>query len=301
MTEQPGTPGPGAPGTPPAGSASPTCYRHPDREALIRCTRCNRPICPECMNEAPVGFHCPDDAAQARRGARRPRTALGAVAGSSTPWVTYTLIAANLLVYLITGLQSSRGINAPQYGAADSLFDQWTLVPSQVADQDRYWTLLTSVFLHLNLVHLGANMLSLYFVGPAVERALGWWRFLALYLVAGLGGGAAVYAFDAGSVVGASGAIFGLLGACLVMARKIGLDLQWLIAIIVLNFVFTFSVAGISRLDHLGGFVTGALLGFALAGPPNRRRILGTGVQVAGIAAVFAAVVVVVIARSATG
>jgi membrane associated rhomboid family serine protease len=124
---------------------------------------------------------------------------------------------------------------------------------------------------------------------------------VALYLVAGLGGSAAVYAFGSGAVAGASGAIFGLLGACLVMVRKIGLDLQWLVAIIVLNFVFTFSVAGISRLGHLGGFITGALLGLALAGPPNRRRVVPSGIQVAGIAAVLAAVLLVVVGRIATG
>jgi membrane associated rhomboid family serine protease len=271
------------------------CYRHPDREALVRCTRCDRPICPECMREAPVGFHCPDDAAEARRRYRPPRTAVGAAVRSGTPWVTWTLIAVNVTVYVITGLQSQRGIDAPQYASPTSLFYDWALIPRLVATDHRYWTLLTAAFLHLNLLHLGANMLSLYFVGPAVERVLGWWRFLALYLVAGLGGSAAVYAFGGGTVVGASGAIFGLLGACLVMVRKIGLDLQWLVAIIVLNFVFTFSVAGISRLGHLGGFVTGALLGLALAGPPNRRRVVPSGVQVAGIAAVLAAVILLVV------
>jgi membrane associated rhomboid family serine protease len=253
------------------------------------------------MSEAPVGFHCPDDAAAAGRRYRPPRTAVGAVVRTATPWVSWTLIAANVAVYLVTGLQSRRGIDAPQYGSPTSLFYDWALIPRLLAADHRYWTLLTAAFLHLNLLHLGANMLSLYFVGPAVERVLGWERFLALYLVAALGGSAAVYAFGDGTVVGASGAIFGLLGACLVMVRKIGLDLQWLVAIVVLNFVFTFSVAGISRLGHLGGFVTGALLGLALAGLPNRRRVVRSAVQLAGIAAVLATVILVVVARTATG
>jgi membrane associated rhomboid family serine protease len=124
---------------------------------------------------------------------------------------------------------------------------------------------------------------------------------LALYLVSALGGSVAVYAVDdpRATVVGASGAIFGLLGACLVMVRKIGLDLQWLVTIIVLNFVFTFSVAGISRLGHLGGFVAGALLGLALAGPPRRRQVVPAAVQGAGIGALVLVLVIVVLARSA--
>jgi membrane associated rhomboid family serine protease len=251
------------------------------------------------MREAPVGFHCPDDAGVERRRYRPPRTAVGAVVRSSTPWVTWTLIAANVAIYVVTGLQSRGGINDPAAGS--TLFYDLVLVPDVVDADHHYWTLLTATFLHLNLLHLGANMLSLYFVGPALEGVLGRWRFVALYLVAGLGGSAAVYAFGSGAVAGASGAIFGLLGACLVMVRKIGLDLQWLVAIIVLNFVFTFSVAGISRLGHLGGFITGALLGLALAGPPNRRRVVPSGIQVAGIAAVLAAVLLVVVGRIATG
>src|SRR6058998_2328363 len=105
--------------TTPAG-AVPHCYRHPDREALVRCTRCDRPICPECMNEAPVGFHCPDDAAAARRRYRPPRTAVGAVVRTTTPWVTWTLIAINVAVYAITALQSRRGINSPQFAGPNS-------------------------------------------------------------------------------------------------------------------------------------------------------------------------------------
>jgi membrane associated rhomboid family serine protease len=255
------------------------------------------------MNEAPVGFHCPDDAAQARRLYRPPRTAVGALVRVRTPWVTWTLIAINVAAYAITGVQSRRGFNDPAaVVSTHSVFYEGTLQPLLVHADGSYWRLLTAAFLHLSLLHLGANMISLYFVGPAMEQVLGGWRFLALYLASALGGSVAVYVFDdpRATVVGASGAIFGLLGACLDMVRKIGLNLQWLVTIIVLNFVFTFSVAGISRLGHLGGFVTGALLGLALAGLPTRRRVVSVGMQVAGISAVVLVLIVLVIARSAT-
>src|SRR5581483_12302848 len=116
-------------------------------------------------------------------------------------------------------------------------------------------------------------MITLLFVGPALERLLGWWRFLAVYLLSALGGSAAIYAFGSalGTTVGASGAIFGLFGACLVLVRRLGLDAQWLIGLIVLNFVLTFSIQNISRLGHIGGFVTGVLAGLAIGGLPSTR------------------------------
>jgi membrane associated rhomboid family serine protease len=254
------------------------------------------------MNEAPVGFHCPDDAALERRSYRRPRTAVGAVMRWRTPWATWSLIATNVAVYAVTAVQSRRGVGDPAVVGPHSVFFDGALQPALVQADGSYWRLLTAAFLHLSLLHIGANMISLYFVGPAVERVLGAWRFLALYLVSALGGSVAVYAFDNphATVVGASGAIFGLLGACLVMVRKIGLDLQWLITIIVLNFVFTFSVAGISRLGHLGGFITGALIGLALTGTPRRVRAVPAPVQAGGIAAIVVVIAAMVVARSAT-
>jgi membrane associated rhomboid family serine protease len=128
-------------------------------------------------------------------------------------------------------------------------------------------------------------------------------RFVAVYLLAALGGSAAVYAFGAVGVpvVGASGAIFGLFGACLIMVRRLGLDPQWLIGVIVLNFVFTFSVHGISRLGHLGGFVTGLAAGVAIGGLPQLRRRLSPRTQAAGLGAVLVVLLAIVAVRSATG
>jgi membrane associated rhomboid family serine protease len=278
----------------------PRCYRHPHREALVRCTRCDRAICPECMHEASVGFHCPDDVAEGRRTQRAPRNSVGSALRRSPPYVTGALLALNVAAYLATGLSSPHGVRDP---GSSNLYQDWQLQPHVVYADNGYYRLLTAAFLHVSLLHIAVNMLSLVFVGPYLEREIGPLRFTAVYLLSALSGSAAVYAFGSPlvSVVGASGAIFGMLGACLVLVRQLGLDLQWLVGIIILNFVFTFSVSGISRLGHIGGFVTGALAGAAIGGLPTVRHSLPGRVQAAGLAGLFALIVVIVIARSATG
>lgn len=282
-----------------ADPATPRCYRHPNREALIRCTRCDRPICPDCMRPAAVGFHCPDDVAIAARALPAPRTSVGAVWRQSPPYVTGVLIAANVVVYLITGAQSVGGLAHP---AASRLFIEWQLFPFSVHAKDEYYRLITSAFLHLSLLHIASNMLALGIIGPPLERLLGRWRFLAVYVLGALGGSTAVYLFgnEFTPVAGASGAIFGLFGASLVLVRRLGLDLQWLLGIVVLNFVLTFSIANISKLGHVGGFLAGGLAALAIAGLPRRRDRVAQGVQVAGLAGIAAVVVVLVALRSAT-
>ncbi len=282
------------------------CYRHPNREALVRCTRCNRPICPDCMRPASVGFHCPDDVDQAARTVRVPRNAFGARLLAHPPYVTGVLVVANVLVYLYTGLQSVHGINDPAAAKPSSLFFRWQLVPQYVHDDTDYYQLITSAFLHVNLLHLASNMIALIVIGPALESQLGHWRYAAVYVLAALGGSTAVYVFGnpLGPTVGASGAIFGLFGAALVLFRKLGLDPQWLVGIIALNFVLTFSIDGISKLAHLGGFVAGMLAAAALNGIPQRRggvgRRVSTGAQLAGLGAVALVIVVMVGIRTAT-
>jgi membrane associated rhomboid family serine protease len=286
------------------GEVVPRCYRHPHREALIRCTRCDRPICPDCMRPASVGFHCPDDVERGAKTTRPPRTSVGAALLQRPPYVTGTLIALNVVAYVITGTSSGGTLRNPTRGASDpdSLFYKWQLQPYAVHRFHRYYELITSAFLHVSLLHIASNMITLLFVGPALEQLLGWWRFLALYLIAALGGSAVIYAFGSslGTTVGASGAIFGLFGACLVLVRRLGLDAQWLVGLIVLNFVLTFSIQNISRLGHIGGFLTGVLAAVAIAGLPARRVRLATGVQVAGLGGVLVLVALVVGLRTAT-
>jgi membrane associated rhomboid family serine protease len=280
------------------GEAVAHCYRHPNREALIRCTRCDRPISPDCMRPASVGFHCPDDVERGARTVRAPRTSVGAKLMQSPPYVTGTLVALNVAAYLATGLGAGGTLQNP---TGSQLFFDWQLFPPRVHDGE-YYRLLTSAFLHLSPLHIFANMLALVFVGPSLERLLGWWRFSALYLLGALGGSAAVYAFgnQLEYTAGASGAIFALFGACLILVRKLGLDAQWLIGTIVINFVLTFSIANISRYGHLGGFVTGLLVGLAIGGLPSYRGRIPTRVQGAGFGAVLALALIVIGVRTAT-
>ncbi len=170
---------------------------------------------------------------------------------------------------------------------------------------DQYYRLVTAAFLHANLLHIAVNMISLVFVGPYLERSIGWWRFALVYLLVGagrLGRDLRVRLRRCVPVVGASGALFGLLGTCLVLVRRLNLDMQWLVGIVVLNFALTFSVAGISRLGHIGGFVTGALCGagdrrVAEPAPPDVRSACSWP----GSAAVLVLIVLVVAVRTSTG
>ncbi|MFN2519391.1 MAG: rhomboid family intramembrane serine protease, partial [Jatrophihabitantaceae bacterium] len=258
--------------TPPGqhGPQAAGCYRHPYRETLVRCTRCERPICPDCMRPASVGFHCPDDVALATKTVRAPRTAVGARLMDSPPLVTGALIVANVVVYLVTAAQSVKGIMQPGDGSS-KLFVSWQLFPRAIHGHDQYYRLVTAAFLHVSLLHLASNMLALFIIGPLLERLLGRWRFGVVYLLGTLGGSAAVYAWGQVSTpeVGASGAIFGLFAAAVVLVRKLGLDAQWLIGVIVLNFVFTFSIHNISKLAHVGGFIAGGLATLAIGGWPQ--------------------------------
>ncbi len=296
--------------TPPDGSASSPagatpqatrCYRHPNREALIRCTRCDRPICPECMRPASVGFHCPDDVNLARKTVRAPRTVVGGSVLHTVPYVTGLFVTLNVVIYLLVASQSVGGLSQPGDGSS-RLFRDWQLVPISVDAQHEYYRLITAAFLHVSLLHIGSNMLALAIIGPPLERLLGAWRFAAIYLLAALGGSAAVYAWGQVQTpeVGASGAIFGLFAACLVLVRKLGLDPQWLIGIIVLNFVLTFSIHNISKLGHIGGFVVGGLAALAIGGLPQVRQRLSVRTQLLGLTSVAALVAIVVVARTSS-
>jgi membrane associated rhomboid family serine protease len=215
--------------------------------------------------------------------------------------VTASIVAANVVVFVLTGSQAVGGFTQPGDGSSQ-LFRSWQLVPYLVHVHHDYYRLLTGAFLHVSLLHIASNMLALIFIGPAIERLLGPWRFAAVYLLGALGGSAAVYAF--GQVytaeVGASGAIFGLFAAALVLVRRLPFDPQWLVGIIVLNFVLTFSIHNISKLGHIGGFVAGGIAALAIAGLPGQRSRLQTNAQVAGLIGVAVLVVLIVALRSAT-
>ncbi len=271
--------GTGGPGSLP--DAPPVCYRHTDRETWIRCQRCERPICPDCMNSAAVGFHCPNCVKEANRGSRQHRTPYGGERVADPRLTTYVLIGLNVAVWLLiqaTGGRTSAVLYklalVPDFGARP-MPDGSRIVAEGVA-QGAWWQLITSVFTHEQALHIAFNMVALYFLGPLLENVLGRTRFLALYLVSGIAGSTAVMLLSNAntSTLGASGSIFGLLGALAVLALKVRGQVQSVLMWIGLNLVFTFTVGGISWQAHIGGLVGGAALGAAMVYAPRRRRPL---------------------------
>lgn len=271
------------------------CYRHPMRETGVRCVRCDRPICPDCMRPASVGFMCPDDVKLGAASIRQPRTAVGAsVPRSATPLVTYVLIAVNVALFLLTFGTTNVGILHNQAGG---LYQNWILVPSLVVQSHEYLRLLTGAFLHLNLLHIAFNMIALYVLGPPLEALLGRWRFLAVYLLSALGGSVAVLLLSPlnTATVGASGAIFGLFGAALLLYRQLRIDVRSLLMTLAINLVITFTLPFISWQGHVGGFLVGALAGAAIGGLPTRTpRRLETRWQGVGLGVVLLVLVALV-------
>ncbi len=249
-----------APYPPQTPAPAPTCYRHPDRQTYVQCTRCGHYMCPDCMRSAAVGHQCVDCVAAGAKSVRRPRTSFGGVQRTGTPVVTYTLIAANVAVFVLDmasrGLQRDFVLWAPAVAAGD------------------YYRLITSAFVHFGIAHILFNMWALYVLGPPLEQHLGRLRFAALYGLSALGGSVLVYlaAPISAQTAGASGAVFGLFGATFVVARRLKLDIRWLIILIAANVVITFTVPGVSWQGHLGGLVTGALIAAAYVYPPKERR-----------------------------
>ncbi|GAB2574631.1 rhomboid family intramembrane serine protease [Streptomyces capparidis] len=269
-----------------------TCYRHPDREANVRCTRCDRPVCPECMVSASVGFQCPECVHQGHRGTREPRTPFGGRAVSGAAVVTKSLIAVNVLVWLLAVSLGNTFVEELQLvgRARDGDYD----IVGVAEGPDQWYRLLTAVFLHQSVGHIALNMLSLWWLGPTLESALGRARFLTLYLLAGLGGSAASFLFAEApndASLGASGAIFGLLGAIGVLIRRLGGDMRPFGVLLTLNLIFTFAIPDIDWRAHLGGLVFGALIAFGMVHAPRRQRTL---VQVLTCAAALVAIAVMV-------
>ncbi|SIR96152.1 rhomboid family intramembrane serine protease [Micromonospora avicenniae] len=292
---------------------TPVCYRHPGRETYVRCTRCDRPICPDCMREASVGHQCPECISEGRRSVRPARTAFGGGAAGRHGYVTKTLIAINAL-FMLLSIASDRGGDAAAGGSGfagllggNTPLTDWGAVlglaifpdgtVGGIADGEWY-RLITAMFLHYGLLHLLLNMWALWVLGRSLEANLGPLRFLALYLIAGFGGNVAAYLFSAqnSATAGASTAVFGLFAAIFVIMRRLGRDTSAILPVIVVNLVFTFAVQGISKSGHVGGLIIGALMGLVLAYAPRGRRTL---FQVAGGAIIVLALIGLVMIRSA--
>ncbi|KAA2263743.1 rhomboid family intramembrane serine protease [Solihabitans fulvus] len=269
----------------------PACVRHPDRPTGLRCARCERPACPECLREAPVGYQCVDCVNQARRTVRRPVTVAGAELVSK-PVVTPVLIAINVVIFAITAVQAKSVFDL----RSSNLYVDWLLWP-QRASAGSWWNLITSGFLHVNPIHLVLNMVALWVLGRDMELVLGRVRFVGLYVLALIGGGVSVYLFGAPDVpvVGASGAIFGLMGGLLVALVRLRLDPKSAIGVIAMNLIISVSLPGISLLGHLGGLVVGAAATAGLVYAPPARR---TPLQIATMVALLAVLVVLIVVRT---
>ena len=287
MSHPAGPPSPPWPGGPPSDAAPAVCVRHPDRATALTCARCERPACPACLREASVGHQCVDCVAEGPRGARRGVTIAGARPGGR-PVATPILVALNIAVFAWTVVTSgSVGDNARA-----PLFDEWALVPGAVADGE-WWRLLTGGFLHFGPIHLLFNMMALWVIGRDVEPALGRGRFLAVYLVSLLGGSAAVMLLTApgANVAGASGAVFGLMGALAVLLRRLRIPMGQVGGLIAVNLAITFLLPGISVAGHLGGLLTGVVATAALVHAPPQRRVPVQVAALVGIAVVLLAAV----------
>ena len=292
----------------------PICYRHPGRESHIRCQRCDRPICPECMRDAAVGFQCVECIKQGSKETRSGRTAYGGLRPTDASTTSIALIAVNVGVWiaiLVTG------------GFDGTLFDWLALRPnglclvgSQAYDPSSlscdlggrllpgvadgaYWQVVTSMFTHVAVWHIAFNMMALWVLGPQLELAVGRVRFLALYFLSGLSGSALVLwaGPQYGGTHGASGAIFGLMGALLVLAFKVGGDVRGVLTWVGINALITvFFVNNISWQGHLGGFVGGlacaAVIVYAPRGPQR------TQFQLAGLAGIAILVLVAITTRT---
>lgn len=287
---------------PPGAPAVPHCYRHPDRETWITCQRCGRPICPDCMHSASVGFQCPQCVAQARQTTRSPRTMGGGLVPSRAGYVSWTLIGLNVLAFLAVMFTPSEiddgwsDIEAHGVMIAERTGFLGPGVLDGVAD-GAYWRLLTAAFLHASILHILFNMYALALFGPMLEQALGYVRFIALYFTTAIASSVTVYWLSSPHTptLGASGAIFGLFGASFAILMKRGQDVSSLLMLLGINLLITFTVPDISWQGHLGGLVSGLALGGVLAYAPHRNRAL---VQGAAFAAVWVALIVLIIART---
>lgn len=245
----------------------------------MSCTECGRGICPDCMTFGPVGIRCPDHASTGgrapapKRAARRAGTSLS-LAG---PFVTQALIAINVGVYLLELL-----LGGEFNGTGNRIYAEGALFGPLVADGE-WWRLITSAFLHYGLIHLGLNMLVLWIIGPPLEEFFGHGRYLLVYLVSGLAGAAGALVWTPNAVtVGASGAIWGIMGAALILEwRKIYVFGGQALGLVVFNLAITFLIPGISIGGHVGGLIGGAAC--ALTFLALRRQLALATLAVAGI------------------
>lgn len=263
-----------------------TCYRHPDSPAGVVCQRCGRPICPRCMNQASVGFHCPECLAKEHTRVVRP----GALRASQ-PILTIVLMGVNIVVWIAGQLLWKTNdllTTAPEVVTKGGLFSD---LPTRVAyvgntvvgytdyvgvAEGEWYRLLTAGFIHAGLIHLAMNMWMLYVLGRITEEQLGRSRLGLIYFASLFAGSFGALLHAPNSVtVGASGAIFGLMGGIMAVAKARGVALRHtgLLGVVVINLVITFGLSNyISVGAHVGGLIGGAIAGLVVIDLPDRLR-----------------------------
>ena len=264
--------------------APPVCPRHPDQVSYVRCQRCQRPVCPACQRQAAVGVQCVDCVNEGAKTVRTGRTIFGGTVTDGRPMLTFGIIGVTVLFYVAAmAVPEIRGYLA--FNAA------WA--------RSEPWRFLTVVLTHAGLMHIGFNMYATYIIGQFLEPALGRARFIALYLLSALGGSVMILLMAGITqpwgrwTVGASGAVFGLFGALLILQRRLGVSNNGLYIILAINAAISFIFPMISWEGHLGGFVVGLLAGLVFSkltvrGEPGKaadfsRHWLGLGAIGAGL------------------
>jgi membrane associated rhomboid family serine protease len=274
----------------PPTSTTSTCFRHPGREAWRRCTRCGRPACSECLVQAQVGSHCVECAKQARPDVR---TRTRYWTARQPTLVTYTLIALNLAVFAWVAFEDPDSLtsNSLTRGQADLVLFKPLLA------QGEWYRLVTAGFVHFGIIHIALNMWLLFQLGQLLEPAIGRIRFALLYFAALLAGSAGALIMQPNDFHGgASGAVFGLMGAAFVGLRHRGVNplSTGLGTVLVLNLIFTFTIPGISIGGHIGGIIGGAVAGWVVLAP-NYKGVPPWATYVAPVVVMATSVIVSVL------
>lgn len=237
------------------------------------------------MTAAPVGFQCPDCVAAGSAAVRATRRG-SALSADSRPLVSWSIVGICIVVYL---MQLLVGIN--------TAVQQFGMQPLAIGIGNEWYRLVTSMFMHGSILHIVFNMYVLVVLGPTLERVLGHGRFLVLYLLSGLGGAVASYWLSPATTfsVGASGAIFGLMGGLLVAGKRLRYDVTMVLVLIGINLAIGFIFGGIDWRAHLGGLVTGAALAAVMVLPDGKSR---RTVEYLGIAGVVMAIGIIAMVRT---
>jgi membrane associated rhomboid family serine protease len=294
------------------------CYRHPSVATGVHCTRCGRPICPDCMHPAAVGYQCPECLREARQTAPRRRIRVRFFLGRPGS-ITTLLLITNLAMFAVE-VAISHGAGLFNGPSEQQLFDLGAMFPPAIAGSGhivggnlivghftpQYWRLFSAMFLHANLIHIAFNMYALYLFGYLIEGAFGKARFVAIYFITGFLASVTSYMFSDPTAigVGASGAIFGLLGAWVAYnyrrrgSAMASAQLRWALFLIGINLFLGFSIASIDNFAHIGGLISGAAAGWLAEGfGPQARR---TAVTVGGLALMVLVGIVLTMARTSS-